>query len=398
MLQLLRNVRPQLRYAIACCALSLCIFLPLQTVISHIADGKATKLIAESLTGLNSDPTSHANLFLFSVWIQTHLMALVAVWAVCVALFAARLALGLVWIARIANPGHSLTNASWQARLDQLTQRNGIQRKIALREVNNLESPAVAGWLRPVILVPTALITGMPPDLLEALLAHEVAHIQRMDYIVNLLQSAVEILLFYHPAVWWISRQIRIEREQIADDLAAQMIAEPRRLAVALSELERVQFANNQLSMSANGGDLVQRIKRLTQPGIQPIGYKAIVPAVSLLLASIAFYANAATDTTAGPAVQAKTVHAIINFQACDKPEYPKQSFANKDEGTVHMTFSIDVTGRINSSKIEHSSGHPELDQAALSALNKCSFTPATKNGKAVASSTFVDYVWKLPN
>jgi len=273
-----------------------------------------------------------------------------------------------------------------------------MQRKIALREVNNLESPAVAGWLRPVILVPAALITGMPPDLLEALLAHEVAHIQRMDYLINLMQSAVEILLFYHPAVWWISKQIRIEREQIADDLAVQMIAEPRRLALALSELERVQFANNRLSMAANGGDLVQRIKRLTQPRIQPIGYKAILPAVSLMLAGIAFYANAAADIPTTAVSQAKTTRAILDFNSCAKPEYPKLSFANKAEGTVRMSFSIELSGHVGSSKIVQTSGHTELDDAAINALKKCSFTPGTKNGKPIVSSTFVDYVWKLPD
>lgn len=89
----------------------------------------------------------------------------------------------------------------------------------------------------------------MPPDLL-ALLAHELAHIRRHDYLVNLLQNVIEALLFFHPAVWWISR-VRLEREHIADDFAARQLGEPRRLALALSELERLQFST--LAQAANG-------------------------------------------------------------------------------------------------------------------------------------------------
>ena len=123
-----------------------------------------------------------------------------------------------------------------------------------------------AGWWKPIVILPSSLLTGMPVELIEALLAHEVAHVKRMDYLVNLFQSAIEIALFYHPAVWWISKQIRIEREQIADDLAAGLLGEPRRLALALSELEQFQFSHPQPALSAHGGNLMSRIKRLVRP------------------------------------------------------------------------------------------------------------------------------------
>jgi beta-lactamase regulating signal transducer with metallopeptidase domain len=76
-----------------------------------------------------------------------------------------------------------------------------------------VEVPTVVGWLRPVILAPVGALTGLSPDHVEALLAHELAHIRRCDYLVNMLQSVAEALLFYHPAVWWISGEIRAERE-----------------------------------------------------------------------------------------------------------------------------------------------------------------------------------------
>ena len=92
------------------------------------------------------------------------------------------------------------------------------------------------------MLVPAVLVTGMPPHLLEALLAHELGHIRRHDYLINLLQNVVEILLFYHPAVWWLSRRIRTEREQIADDFAAHHLGDPRRLALACPNWNACSF------------------------------------------------------------------------------------------------------------------------------------------------------------
>ncbi len=334
-------------------------------------------------------------------WITSHLIGLVTIWALCVAVFSARLALGLIWVARISNIEKIQTNPFWQKKINHLAGQSGIRRTITLREVSNLTSPAVAGWLRPVILVPATLVTGMPPDLLEALLAHEVAHIRRMDYLVNLLQSTVEILLFYHPTVWWISTQIRVEREKIADDLASELIGEPRRLAQALSELERVQFSKHQLALAATGGNLFDRIRRLTQPNIQPIGLKAVIPALSLILISLTLYsntaANAAGDNTATQVAQVNPAIPHFSLASC-KPEYPQQSLANNEQGTTHLSFAIDKTGLVTSSKITQSSGHPRLDDAALNTLKNCSFSPATKNGKAIASSVTIDYVWKLDN
>jgi hypothetical protein len=164
----------------------------------------------------------------------------------------------------------------------------GITRSVRLRVVDALASPVTAGWWRPVVLVPAALIARMPTDLLEALLAHELAHVRRHDYLVNLLQSAVEVLLFYHPTVWWLSSRVRAEREQVADDLAATALGEPRRLAVALSELDRFQLSPSNLAPAAHGGELMSRIKRLVRPTRDPIDWKLALPAAALPVLGLA--------------------------------------------------------------------------------------------------------------
>ena len=234
-LRLLRATSPQLRYGIACTALLLCIALPLQTVMSALFADHSYQSSGATFFALDGAILTNNDISGAWVWIQTHLLQLVGIWAVCVAFFSIRLFVGLIWVARVSQHQHSTQHPYWQTRLNALAQRIGLKQTARLRIVHDLTTPAVAGWIRPIVLVPAALISGMPPDLLEALLAHEVAHIRRMDYLVNLVQSVVEILLFYHPAIWFISRQIRIEREQIADDLAAQLIGEPRRLALALN-------------------------------------------------------------------------------------------------------------------------------------------------------------------
>jgi D-alanyl-D-alanine endopeptidase (penicillin-binding protein 7) len=109
--------------------------------------------------------------------------------------------------------------------------------QVQLKLHASLSGPITLGFWRPVVILPAALLSGLPVDLLEALLAHELAHIRRWDYLVNLLQSLVEGLLFFHPVVWWLSRRMRIEREQVADELGALTLRDPSHMALALHAL-----------------------------------------------------------------------------------------------------------------------------------------------------------------
>ena len=221
-------------------------------------------------------------------------------WSAGAATLALRMLLGLLWVRRRSQPSRSRADPAWQARVTRLAVKMGIARPVRLGLVDDLPGPVTAGWWRPVILLPASLASGMPVDLLEALLAHELAHIRRHDYLVNLVQSAIEIVLFYHPAVWWLSSRIRLEREQIADDVAAHVLGEPRRLAIALSELDRFQLAtHSHLAHAAHGGNLMNRIKRLVRPESEPLNWKMALPILGLAAACAAFYANAQTAPAA---------------------------------------------------------------------------------------------------
>ncbi|MFL6237517.1 MAG: M56 family metallopeptidase [Thermoanaerobaculia bacterium] len=150
-----------------------------------------------------------------------------------------------------------------QALARDLGNRLGIKRAVALLESAAATVPATVGWLRPVVLVPASALTGLAPRQLEAILAHELAHVRRHDYLVNLFQTAVETLLFYHPAVWWVSAQVRRERENCCDDLAVAVCGDRLNYVRALVELEGLRAAAPRLALAATGGSLSGRVRRL---------------------------------------------------------------------------------------------------------------------------------------
>ncbi|HMC58951.1 MAG TPA: M56 family metallopeptidase, partial [Candidatus Solibacter sp.] len=123
---------------------------------------------------------------------------------------------------------------AWQLRCNSLGRRLRLARPAVLLESCLGDVPAVIGLLRPVVLVPVGMLAGLPVEYVESILIHELAHIRRHDYLVNLLQSFIEGLLFYHPAVWWVSRVIRVERENCCDDVVVAVNGDARGYAAAL--------------------------------------------------------------------------------------------------------------------------------------------------------------------
>ncbi len=167
---------------------------------------------------------------------------------------------------RLRRKGVCSAPEGWQHRLDQLSVRLRVTKSVALLETVFSEAPVVIGWLRPVILFPVGLLAGMPASQVEAILIHELAHIRRRDYLANLLQTVVEGFLFYHPAVWWISSVIRVERENCCDDLVVAVNGNAHDYATALTALEETRWAANQAALAVTGGVLMKRIRRLLYP------------------------------------------------------------------------------------------------------------------------------------
>lgn len=301
-LQALRDARPQARYAAACLALLACVLAPLSTFIAQFAAASPEALLGANFATASqavATPQMRGGLFGFvpqPEQFSTYLPWIVALWAAGASVMSLRIAVGLMWIQRLRNTPQSDLQKTWQARLDAMAVHFGLRSGVALRLVESLDTPVSAGWWRPVVLLPAALLTRMPTDLIEALLAHELAHIRRHDYLINLLQNAIEALLFYHPVTWWLSRRIRTEREQIADQLAAEVACAPRRLAVALYELSEIprNHPTLQLAQAARGGQLMSRIEQLVRPTRRAHPSARIVfPLLGLAAACIATYTYA---------------------------------------------------------------------------------------------------------
>ncbi|MCD2518201.1 peptidase M56 [Massilia sp. G4R7] len=401
----MRKARPQARYLVACGALLLCAALPLAGTVQRLAqmeEGGVTTMLA--VAGTDAAPAAVQSVVFeagrFAGWedaLQERLSLVVLFWAIGAGVLALRMLLGLMWVRERSQPGRYAVDPAWQARLDELARRMGIARRVALGLVDDLTSPVTAGWWRPVVLVPASLVSGMPPQLLEALLAHELAHVRRCDYLVNLIQSAIEILLFYHPAVWWLSNRIREEREQIADDVAASTLGEPRRLALALSELDLFQFTP-QPALAAHGGNLMSRIKRLVRPEAEALNWKLALPILGLAV-SAAFYSWAApAHAAAEPQEKAATVvqadqvvtrHGNVSISTA-RSEHPYAVVRSTDKG-VSMSGSSDDWDEIKQARkriggdfvwFREDGQAYYIQDAALMARVDAAWAPVNKLGK----------------
>lgn len=211
---------------------------------------------------------------------------IVPFWMAGVLAFYLRTAGGWLAAQRLRGRGVMAAPEEWQQRLRALAARLRVARPVVLLESCLAETPVLIGFLCPAILIPAGLLAGIAPDQLEAILLHELAHIRRHDYAVNVMQSLVEGLLFYHPAVWWLSQTIRAEREHCCDDAVVTLSGDAAGYAAALTALEERRAAS-QPALAATGGNLMKRVRRLLEPN-RPRSVAGPVFAAILLVAPVA--------------------------------------------------------------------------------------------------------------
>ncbi|MFM7804342.1 MAG: M56 family metallopeptidase, partial [Verrucomicrobiota bacterium] len=159
----------------------------------------------------------------------------------------------------------SAAPSEWQERCDSLGRRLGLRSQVPLRESPRVHGPLIVGWFRPMLVLPLGMLQSLPGLQIEALLLHELAHVHGRDPLIHLLQHAVETLLFYHPGVWWVSEQIRREREHRCDDRVIEAQGEGHSLAEALVTLAERMPASEPLGLAATDGSVASRVRRLLQ-------------------------------------------------------------------------------------------------------------------------------------
>jgi beta-lactamase regulating signal transducer with metallopeptidase domain len=231
----------------------------------------------------------------------------VEAWFLGVLLLSLRTAGGLFLIERMRREVKPVGRQLYEKYL-ALQRKMGLERVIRYCQCVELDAPAVLGWFRPVVLLPARALTGLSEEQMAMVIAHELAHIRRLDCFVNLFQIGAETLLFYHPAVWWVSQRIRTEREHCCDDEAVAVCGDAVNYARALTLMEEWRTAPS-LVMAANRSPLSERVVRLL--GLDGAAGKFRVAGLAVgvaclagaLLAGNAFLgvARAALGSTANP-------------------------------------------------------------------------------------------------
>jgi beta-lactamase regulating signal transducer with metallopeptidase domain len=323
-LRLLRGKSPQARYFAACASLAVMLALAIGTY-AHMAGGRVSPEMAGAAYFAPAAPTVAAapiapigatmatgatgavpdagpmaaagtaggawggHLALGAVSsVGSMVPWLAAAWAAGVIILSIRLLGGWCWLFRSIGRSARPAPSEWQWRLSALSRLLGVARGARLLVSEKTSAVLAVGWIRPAVLLPASALLRLSPESLEAILAHELAHIGRRDFLVNLLQSIVEVFFFYNPAAWWLSGQIRELREYCCDDVAAGHCG---RLAYAnaLASLETLRACSPpQLAPAAKGASLMKRIQRiLGAPGHAPAGLRPGSIAIAVAAVSI---------------------------------------------------------------------------------------------------------------
>lgn len=265
---ILRDSEPQSRYWLSLAALAALAMLPVFTFI-HLLSAPVTSPAIVGLAGAIQDLRMAPDTgYLDALRELLHSIVpwTVPAWCAGVALMALRSLAAWRRIHRLTRDGAVQAEDDWQDKLAGLAMRVGVRVRVRLMVTARVAVPCVVGWLKPVILIPPAALACLSVQQLEMVLAHELSHIRRHDYLVNLLQLLVETVLFYHPVVRWISRDARRERELCCDDSAVHACGDALHYAHALTDLADIQAADMQLAVGLNGGDLTLRVERLIAP------------------------------------------------------------------------------------------------------------------------------------
>lgn len=266
--------KPQLRYALSALAMLVNLLLPIITfIIVYQGELLASNSLANSLA-LNElilelkQPDALFNYKQLTETLPLLLPYISVLWLTTITFLAGKLLIELSTVNQLPQQGTVAPSDKLQARFNALVKQINLKITPRLFISIKVEVPMAIGWLKPVVLLPASMISGLNNAQLEMLILHELAHIRRHDYLVNFLQTLVEILLFFHPAVLWVSKQMRNEREYCSDDIAVQHCGDAIAYAHTLADTASLCTKAHKrtipdMAMAASGGDLKQRVTRL---------------------------------------------------------------------------------------------------------------------------------------
>jgi len=286
MLMTLRRSTASRRYLVACVSLIAIAAITMTTAVAHARelrarslhhldlvtqatspthDGRGNAAASETVSGGDTfdTRTTAASHWWSRERLEAWSVTAVPVWLIGVLLLSVRLVSSWLLVDRIRRAAVRSIPEAWQTRARDLASRLRVTPALRLVESDLVNVPMVIGCLRPIILLPGCALTGLSIQQLDAVIAHELAHVRRHDYLVNVLQTTIETLFFYHPVSWWISHQIRVERENCCDDVAVEACGDRLAYAGALADLEELRRGDAGFALAATGGPLVRRVRRV---------------------------------------------------------------------------------------------------------------------------------------
>ena len=243
----------------------------------------------------------------FAEWVQPVLPAMAVCWFVGVWIVLLRTTVGFWAAQRLRKSGVCAISDSIRKSATDLAEKMGVRQKIEIVQSSLVTAPATIGHWKPLILLPGSVMTGLTPRQLESVIAHELAHIRRHDFLVNAMQAVAESLLFYHPLMWWVSGTVRQERENCCDDEAVAACGRLTDYAEAMVVVDQLQGSAPVVSLAANGGSVLNRVRRLAGRPIS-VRYRSgwCLLASLLIVASVSVFWSINLNSVSAMAVTTK--------------------------------------------------------------------------------------------
>jgi ankyrin repeat protein/beta-lactamase regulating signal transducer with metallopeptidase domain len=364
-LQVLKRRSAQSRYAVASVALLAMLMAPVVTFIFYAEMGALTSQLLRDVDRAASLAVSEATAPGIAVWTER----IVLLWAVGVVVCLTRLLGGWLLSRSLVRSGSSVVAPMIVEAMRRARAGLHFHRPVRLLASMKVEAPVVIGWLRPVILLPASALTGLDAAQLLAILAHELAHIRRHDFLVNAIQRAVECVLFYHPAVWWVSGRIRVERERCCDDLAVRVCGDRLVYAEALIALEKARSIEPALAVSAAGAGVTDRVRRI----LGARGTNRDWPSALAAVVSVAILVGAGMwrPVSAEPAVAPAPQTTAAPPRAADQVETPAASPASPLNAIVAIATAQEAKPAPQPAPRPPAPAPPQVAQPTISAARE---------------------------
>ena len=331
-------------------------------IVAHENSISSQQLAEVSNTGVSGTNLSFVNMIEY--YFSQNVSFIVTLWLLGFLLFSMRFIGGVIYVQRMRTIGITPLNDFWYNRLNELSKSIGIKQFVEIYESTKIKAPVAMGYLKPVILLPLGMLTGLPQEQVEAIIIHELAHIKRYDFILNLIQTLIETIFFYHPVVWWITSTINSERENCCDDLTLKLCGGSLVYFKALYNLQQICSEENELALAAIGkkNQLFRRINRMTTKN-KNTSYGAKFAAFAVLLlamTAVSIYSSSAAKENPRGVSTASFVYpfTIVNEKNSFKNTVPDTTSLKKGKRT--LKFYDDVSGeekkfkaKLNNGKLE---------------------------------------------